>query len=46
MQVDYEPLFAAYESIQAAKQRRAQESAAPRNALDAFLHSTQEIKSG
>ena len=46
MQVDYEPLFTAYENILAAKRQRAQESTAPRNALEAFLHSTQEVKSG
>lgn len=45
MQVDLSPLFAAYDRVQAEKQRR-KETAAPRNALEAFLHSTQETRSG
>ena len=46
MQVDLSSLFAAYDRVQAEKQRRTSETAAPRNALQAFLHSTQEIRSG
>ncbi len=44
--VDYTPLFAAYERVQSERERQATESAAPRNALEAFLHDISEAKSG
>lgn len=44
--VDYTPLFAAYERVQSERLRRATESAAPRNALQSFLHGISESRSG
>lgn len=44
--VDYAPLFAAYERVQAEKQRKVAEFTTSRNALQAFLFSAGEAKSG
>ncbi len=44
--LDHAPLFASYDSIQSEKTRKAQIRDVPRNALQAYLHSSKEAKTG
>ena len=44
--IDHTVLFAAYDHIQSGKSRQAAARGVPRNALQAYLHSTAEAKTG
>ena len=46
MLLDYSPLFATYDRIQTDKAMKATVQNAPRNALQAFLHTASQAKTG
>ena len=46
MSIDHTPLFSSYDHIQSEKHRVAAVKGVPRNALQAYLHSTKEAKTG